>query len=74
MTMNAPHGEDSANKPEGTPYRVRNLRTGVLIKDAISRTTLTFSSEDEATTTAESLNRFAAAGNKTDRYEALKMS
>jgi hypothetical protein len=74
MTVTPPAKQDpSASASEG-PFNSKNLRTGALVKDAISRKVLVFVTQDEARTTAESLNRFAVAGNMPDRYAAVEIS
>jgi hypothetical protein len=72
VTPSAKH-DPSAGTSEG-PFNIRNLRTGALVKDAITRKALVFVTQGEARTTAESLNRFAVAGNMPDRYAAVEIS
>jgi hypothetical protein len=74
MTATPPAKHDpSAGASEG-PFNVKNLRTGALVKDAITRKVLEFVTQGEAQTTAESLNRFAIEGNMPDRYAVVEIS
>ena len=74
MTMTPPAAHDPSTGASEGPFNIRNLRTGALVKDAITRKALVFVTQGEARTTAESLNRFAVAGNMPDRYAAVEIS
>lgn len=49
-------------------YTVKNIRTGKLVKDAVSGKLLTWATKKEADKFAASLNVFAAVGWKRDRF------
>ncbi|WP_277045138.1 hypothetical protein [Caballeronia mineralivorans] len=74
MTVTPPAKHDPLAGTSEGPFNIRNLRTGALVKDAITRKVLVFVTQGEARTTAESLNRFAVAGNMPDRYAAVEIS
>jgi len=49
-------------------YTVKNLRSGNLLKDAITRKVRYFESKEDAQKAAFSMTRFAVSGEKSDRY------
>jgi hypothetical protein len=74
MTVTPPATHDPSAGASKGPFNITNLRTGALVKDAITRKVLVFVTLGEARTTAESLNRFAANANMPDRYAAVAIS
>lgn len=54
-------------------FSVKNLRTGNFIKNAIDRKVFVYESMEDAQTVAASMNVFAVADRKQDRYVAIKV-
>jgi hypothetical protein len=52
-------------------FTVKNIRTGKLVKDAVSGKLLTWATKEEADKYASSLNVFASVGWKRDRFVAV---
>jgi hypothetical protein len=74
MTVTPPAKHDPSTDASQGLFNIRNLRTGALVKDAITRKVLVLVTQGEARTTAESLNCFSVAGNMPDRYAVVEIS
>lgn len=54
-------------------YKVKNLKSGSFLKDAITRKVRCFESKADAEQAAFSMTRFAVVGEKRDRYTAVEV-
>lgn len=55
-------------------YKVKNLRTGKFLKNAIDRKVFTYSTKEEAEIAAAGMNAFARANEKRDKYMIVTVS
>lgn len=53
-------------------YKVKNLRTGNFIKNAIDRKVFVYATKEDAEKAASTMNVYAVADRKRDRYTAVQ--